>query len=229
MRKVNLALAFIFIILCFLLTVQVLNQEKTEKQAIKVTYQPKEISMIDNNTSSSEKTCTTKNVEKKEKELLLDLTQEELEIFYILVLAEDGIESEEAQVAVAATVINRVLSESNDFPNDFYGVINQSGAFSSVRNGKIYIMTNDPYEATIDMVSESTKKAVQRALEGEDPTEEALREEARRLGLDEDFYAGDGALYFYNPKACGPEALKARENIQVEVDLGLHSFYKIWG
>lgn len=227
MRNLNLTLAFIFIILCFFLTVPMLNQDETEKQSIEITCQPKEISITNNDIISSEKTCITNNVVKKEKELLLDLTQEELNTFYMLVFAEDGIENEEAQVAVAATIINRVLS--NDFSDDFKGVINQSGAFSSVRNGKIYIMTNDPYEATIDMVSESTKRAVQRALEGEDPTEEALKEEARKLGLDEEFYAGDGALYFYNAEACGPEELKARENIQVEVSLGLHSFYKVWG
>lgn len=95
-------------------------------------------------------------------------------------------------------------------------------------NEKIYIMTENPYEVTLDMIPESTKNAVHRALMGEDPTEEALRAEARRLGIDEEQYAEGGALFFYNPNACGTNALEEREGIKVKVSLGLHTFYKVW-
>ena len=158
---------------------------------------------------------------------IVNLSQQELEDFYKLVYAEDGIESEEYQVAVAATIINRILSDS--FPDDFYGVISQKNAFSTVRSGKIYMMTSEPYEVTLDMIPESTISAVQRALRGEDPTEEALVAESRRLGLDEKYYAQGGALFFYNPAACDQEALTARESIQVKFNFGLHCFYKVWG
>ena len=158
---------------------------------------------------------------------IVELTQDELESFYKLVYAEDGIENEERQLAVAATILNRMLSDK--FPNDFYGVMNQSGAFSSVRNGVIYIMTNNPFQVTLDMIPDSTKSAVHRALQGEDPTEVALREEATRLGVNAEEFASDGALFFYNPNACGPKALEQRASIQVKSQLGYHYFYKIWG
>lgn len=171
-----------------------------------------------------------KNEEKSEKETteewIVNLTQEELEDFYKIVYAEDGIEDEDTQVAVAATILNRMLSEN--FMHDFYAVIYQENAFSSVHDQKIYIMTEEPYEVTLDMVPESTKNAVNRALLGEDPTEEALREEARRLGLDEDKYAAGGALYFYYPGACGPEELARRQDISVQVNIGYQYYYKVW-
>lgn len=165
-------------------------------------------------------TSVIETEENKNDGFIVNLSQQELEDFYKLVYAEDGIESEEYQVAVAATIINRILSDS--FPDDFYGVISQRNAFSTVRSGKIYMIT-------LDMIPESTISAVQRALRGEDPTEEALIAEARRLGLDEEYYAQGGALFFYNPAACSQEALTARESMQIKYNFGLHCFYKVWG
>ena len=165
------------------------------------------------------------NIEPTE-EPIINLNQMEIETLYMITYAEAGLEDEEHQVAVAATILNRMMAES--FPNDFYEVIYQKNAFSSVHNEKIYIMTDEPYEVTLDMIPESTKNAVHRALMGEDPTEEALRAEARRLGIDEEQYAEGGALFFYNPNACGTNALEEREGIKVKVSLGLHTFYKVW-
>ena len=37
-----------------------------------------------------------------------------------------------------------------------------------------------------------------------------------------------GALYFYSPSACSQEALAAREDIKVKVNIGYQYYYKIW-
>lgn len=226
-RKISiafLALTTISIIL-FLTSCVSRTIESTENLGNSIDIQPKEIS-YENLQRNNSKLAETEKTEEKEEEFIVNLTQDELETFYMLVFAEDGIEDEDTQVAVAATFLNRMLSDS--FSSDFYEVLYQDNAFSSVHNEKIYIMTENPYEVTLDMIPESTKNAVHRALMGEDPTEEALRAEARRLGIDEEQYAEGGALFFYNPNACGTNALEEREGIKVKVSLGLHTFYKVW-
>ena len=75
---------------------------------------------------------------------------------------------------------------------------------------------------------DSIRGIAERALAGEDPTEVALEEKAKALGLDVEQYASNGALYFYNPKACSETALQQRENIKVSVKLGRHVYYKYW-
>ncbi|MDR7072564.1 spore cortex-lytic enzyme [Fictibacillus barbaricus] len=65
------------------------------------------------------------------------------------------------QVAVAAVIINRV--ESSAFPNTVSGVIFEPGAFTAVADGQIYLTPN-----------KQAKKAVMDALNGWDPTGEAL-------------------------------------------------------
>ena len=141
--------------------------------------------------------------------------------FCMITFAESGAESVEGQIAVAAVIINR--KEDTAFPDTFYGVINQANQFSPVQNGKIYSEI-DSYEELPD----KTIEAVERALEGEDPTEQLLREEAIRLGLDPEKYAEGGALYFYNPNRCSWQQLAAREKIKVKVKIGNHVFYKVW-
>ena len=151
------------------------------------------------------------------------ISKREMECFVLLIFVESGIEDEEGQLAVAATILNRV--ESSEFPNSIEEVAFQKGAFSSTRNGKFYI---NEQEITIEKVPEDIRRVAQRALEGEDPTEEYLKSEAKALGLDVEQYASGGALYFYNPKACSETALQQRENIKVSVKLGRHIYYKYW-
>lgn len=151
------------------------------------------------------------------------MTQEEELLFERLVFAEAGIEDEEAQLAVAAVILNRI--ESSQFPNTLKEVAFQKYQFSCVKNERIYVNSK---EVTQDMISEETKNAVQRALDGEDPTEEALRENAKELGLDEEKFASGGALYFYNPSACSKKALEKRASISVKVKFDSQNFYKIW-
>lgn len=144
-----------------------------------------------------------------------------------LTYAESGLEDIIGQEAVAATILNR--QESEDFPNSLWDVMTQNGAFSSVKNGEIYIMCSDPYILDYEDIPDCTIEATQKALDGEDPTEELLWNEALRLGLDPEVYAKGGALFFYNPDACSDSALQERECIQCKVKIGHHIFYKVWG
>ena len=143
-----------------------------------------------------------------------------------LTYAESGLEDEIGQVAVAATIIHRQYSPEFSADGDFYNVMNNG--FSSVRNGEIYIMTSNPYVLYYEDVPERTIRATERALNGEDPTEQLLWEEAERLGLDPEVYAAGGAKYFYNPNACSEAALAERANIKCKVQIGNHVFYKVW-
>jgi len=65
------------------------------------------------------------------------------------------------QVAVAAVIINRVLS--HQFPNNFAQVIYQGGQFSAVSDGQINLTPN-----------QSAYRAARDALRGSDPTNGAL-------------------------------------------------------
>ena len=143
-----------------------------------------------------------------------------------LTYAESGLEDEIGQVAVAATIIHRQYSPEFRADGDFYQVMNNG--FSSVRNGEIYIMTSNPYVLYYEDVPERTIRATERALNGEDPTEQLLWEEAERLGLDPEVYAAGGAKYFYNPNACSEADLAERANIKCKVQIGNHVFYKVW-
>ena len=93
-----------------------------------------------------------------------------------LTYAESGLEDEIGQVAVAATIIHRQYSPEFRADGDFYNVMNNG--FSSVRNGEIYIMTSNPYVLYYEDVPERTIRATERALNGEDPIEQLLWEEA---------------------------------------------------
>jgi len=88
-------------------------------------------------------------------------TPAELELFARLVHAEAGGEPYQGQVAVAATVLNRIRSPK--FPDTLSGVTYQveSGKYqySPVLDGRINLPAG-----------ESAKKAVREALSGKDPT-----------------------------------------------------------
>lgn len=151
-------------------------------------------------------------------------SKNDYELLCEITYAEAGNQTEEQQVAAAATILNRV--ESNIFPNTIKEVIMQRGQFASTRNGHIYACGK-----TVDFskVPDMTKKAAQRALNGEDPTENWLRKEAKRLGLNSEKYASGGALYFYSPEFTSSSELAARNNIRCKIQKGGHVFYKVWG
>ena len=92
-------------------------------------------------------------------------TQEELDLLSRLIKAEAGGESYNTQLAVGAVVLNRV--KSSKFPNTIkeviYEVSNGYYQFTPVLNGEI----NKPG-------NEQTLKAAKEALNGNDPTNNAL-------------------------------------------------------
>lgn len=151
------------------------------------------------------------------------IESEDLQLLAKITYAEAGNQTLEQQLAVAATILNRVESES--FPNTIQEVISQKGQFSSVKGGTVMAF-GKPVE--FSEVPESCVEAAERALAGEDPTEELLRQEAISKGLNPDEYGRGGALFFYNPDYCGSSEIEMRNSIQVKVEFGDHIFYKVW-
>lgn len=88
-------------------------------------------------------------------------SQNDIRLMANAVHGESRGESYTGQVAVAAVILNRVNSAS--FPNSISGVIFEPGAFTAVADGQIWLTPN-----------ESSKKAVIDAINGWDPTGEAL-------------------------------------------------------
>nr|WP_042355737.1 spore cortex-lytic enzyme [Bacillus rubiinfantis] len=94
------------------------------------------------------------------------------------------------QVAVAAVILNRVNSPS--FPNTVSGVIFEPGAFTAVADGQIWLTPN-----------ETSKKAVIDAINGWDPTGEAI--------------------YYFNPATATSAWIWSRPQIK---RIGKHIFCK---
>ena len=92
------------------------------------------------------------------------------------------------QVAVAAVILNRV--ENPAFPNTPYGVIFEPGAFTAVADGQIWLTPNA-----------TAKKAVQDAINGWDPT--------------------GNAIYYFNPDTATSAWIWSRPQIK---KIGKHIF-----
>lgn len=127
------------------------------------------------------------------------IDEEQLEVLHKIVEAEAGCEDIEGKLLVANVVLNRVNHE--DFPDTIKEVVYQkvkgTTQFSPVGNGRINHVS----------VSEETKEAVSRALEGEDISE--------------------GALYFAARKYADSEKMKwFDENLEFLFQHGAHEFFK---
>ncbi|MDY0408330.1 spore cortex-lytic enzyme [Paracerasibacillus soli] len=96
----------------------------------------------------------------------------------------------EGQVAVAAVILNRVKSAT--FPNTVAGVIFEPRAFTAVSDGQIWLTPN-----------ETSKKAVLDAINGWDPT--------------------GNALYYFNPETATSSWIWSRPQIK---QIGKHIFCK---
>lgn len=79
----------------------------------------------------------------------IQVTNDELNLMVRVVMSESGSEPMECKIAVAETIINRVLSEN--FANDTFSVVHSKNAYSTSNNG----------EPTLDCV-----EAVEIALSG---------------------------------------------------------------
>lgn len=133
------------------------------------------------------------------KELAYDLEDQDLEILLRIVEAEAGGEDEEGKLLVANVVLNRVNSVK--FPDTVSEVVfqreNGVTQFSPVANGKIWKV----------QISEETREAVGRALEGEDISQ--------------------GALYFAARKYADSDKMKwFDENLTFLFQYGGHEFFR---
>lgn len=116
------------------------------------------------------------------------VSERDMELLARLVYAEGRGEPYEGQVAIAAVVLNRVASD--EFPNTVREVIYAPNAFSPVHDGNLTHKSN-----------ESTRKAVQDAVNGKDPS--------------------NGSLYFFNPDTATSKWIWSRP---VTVEIGNHRF-----
>lgn len=128
-----------------------------------------------------------------EKKSVVNYTDEDKKWLAKIIEAEAGAEPLEGKIAVGAVIINRVQSDL--FPNSIKDVIFEKSygfyQYTPVETGYIYKVTP----------SKETYEAVDRALNGEDPS--------------------DGSLYFYNPKHTTSSWLKSRKTVK---DIGGHRF-----
>lgn len=117
-------------------------------------------------------------------------SQNDIQLMANAVYGEARGEPYVGQVAVAAVILNRVNSAS--FPNSVSGVIFEPRAFTAVADGQIWLTPN-----------EQAKKAVLDALNGTDPTGEAL--------------------YYFNPDTATSGWIWTRPQIK---QIGKHIFCK---
>jgi N-acetylmuramoyl-L-alanine amidase len=115
-------------------------------------------------------------------------SDQDLKLMANAVYGEARGEPYEGQVAVAAVILNRV--EHPDFPDTVGGVIFQPLAFTAVADGQIWLTPN-----------ERAKEAVLDALNGWDPSE--------------------NAIYYFNPITATSEWIWSRPQIK---KIGLHIF-----
>ncbi len=128
-----------------------------------------------------------------------EVNKKEKNILYRIVEAEAGGENVSGRMLVANVIINRVLSD--EFADDIEGVVfaHRGGVyqFSPVCDGRYYSVR----------VSAATKKAVDRALSGEDNS--------------------SGARYFVAARYADPEGLGwFRNSLTYLFSYGCHEFYK---
>ena len=116
----------------------------------------------------------------------ISLTKDDIYLMSQVVYAESKGEPFDGKIAVASVILNRTTD--SQFPDTIHGVITQKNAFSCVRNGKIDVVPDgDSYNAVL------------KAIEGYDPTDEAL--------------------YFYNPKIATCSWMKGVEKTGEKSDL----------
>lgn len=127
------------------------------------------------------------------------MSDKDYENLLAVVEAEAGGEDLEGRIMVANVILNRVANEQ--FPNDVTSVIwdcsGGSPQFSPTADGRIYLVT----------ISDTTREAVNRAIDGEDLSQ--------------------GALYFIAKKQADSENVEwFDKNLTFLFQHGQHSFYE---
>jgi N-acetylmuramoyl-L-alanine amidase len=117
-------------------------------------------------------------------------SQNDIQLMSNAVYGESRGEPYIGQVAVASVILNRV--NSSTFPNTVSGVIFEPGAFTAVADGQIWLTPN-----------KTSKKAVIDAINGWDPTGEAL--------------------YYFNPATATSKWIWSRPQIK---RIGKHIYCK---
>lgn len=128
----------------------------------------------------------------KHNDKCISISKNDIDLMAKLVYGESRGEPFEGKVAVASVVLNRLLSPN--FPNTIEGVIFQTNAFSCVRNRDIKA---NPDQSCYDAVYE--------AINGKDPTNEAL--------------------FFYNPTIATCSWMKQTQKKDTK-SIGNHVFFK---
>ena len=112
------------------------------------------------------------SVQEETTEYVYDLSERDMELLLRIVEAEAGCEDEDGRILVANVVLNRMESEL--FPDSVAEVVLQTNngvsQFSPVSSGSIW---------TVE-ISEDTREAVEKALEGENISQGALFFAARK-------------------------------------------------
>lgn len=134
-------------------------------------------------------------VETEEAEEAMVLSESDYNTLLRIVQAESGGCDITGKILVANVILNRV--DSNEFPDSIHGVVYQKSQFSPVIDGSINRCK----------VSDETREAVERALNGEDPSE--------------------GALYFMNRSKSAPKNVRWFDTkLNFLFKHGEHEFFK---
>lgn len=130
-----------------------------------------------------------------------ELSYEDKVYMAMVVYAESRGEKFEGKVAVAATVLNRFVSEDARFDREsIYSIITQSGQYASIADVTMEDLENNP----------KCMEAVEAACKGWDPTRVVFEE---------------GAKFFFNPDGdLSDSARQAREGIET-YRIGNHLFH----
>lgn len=174
-----------------------------------------------------EQKAISEKTEKEEEEILEnDLSDEDKLLLAKAIYAEAGICDIPEQEAVGLTILNRAKQGNCSI----YEVLTAQGQFSSVINGKPSMIVSGCIVPIEDEdITSSVWDVVESLCEGrETEAERLLKEEAKRLGLNEEEYAEGGPLYFYNPDYVSQKQLDARKNVKCSVRVGYQIFYKVW-
>ena len=161
------------------------------------------------NQSTNDNNGTTKKIGKRY------VTDDEFYWLTMLVCCEGGHEPRDGQIAIVATVLNR-LDASYDGATSIADVIFAPYQYSCIWDwnfhlGESTVYYQDLIDLGIDV--EAAEEAVTAALKGEDPTAAVL---------------GGGAYYYYNPDCTYGDEYYSREAITNKIRIGNHVFYRNW-
>ncbi len=150
------------------------NKHKSEEETAAPTADAAEETVVEAHTTFADLTEEEKKelpgyeeetefvVETEEAEEAMVLSDSDYNTLLRIVQAESGGCDIIGKILVANVILNRV--ESDEFPDSIHGVVYQKHQFSPVIDGSINRCK----------VTEETREAVERALNGEDPSEGAL-------------------------------------------------------